>query len=652
MIVTVFDIETDGLLEEVTKIHCLCYQKLHKSEVIETGTITEPNEIKNFIESQECLAGHNIINYDIPVLEKLLNISLPKETKIIDTLGLSWYLFPYTTKEEEDSFNIKKVLRKSFGLDAFGEEYGIPKPKIEDWNNFSLEEYIHRCTEDVKINTMLWLDIRKYLIELYGNSVDIFRIINYIRFKLECQREQYIEKCYIDYDKACKYLAELEEKIQDKIKILSSKMPKNIKYKTIQKPKKYFNKDGSISKIGQRYIDILKEKRLPLTTESVEIVVHEEVGNPNSNIQLKNWLFNLGWKPTIEEESISKATGNVSLVPKISKNGKLCDDLIRLSKDHEELEHLTDLFLLRHRKSIFETFVEKGNKGYVVAGFQGFTSTMRFKHTKPITNLPKVDRPYGKEIRSLITVPNENYILCGSDMSALEDTTKQHFMYFYDPDYVNQMRVPGFDPHLDIAVFAGLMTKEESDYFKELKKKDYSEYTVEESEKFKELNSKRNQAKTVNFAGIYGAGAEKISKTLKCDFEFAKKLHKAYWDRNISVKWTARDMTTKMVRNQLWVYNPVSKFWLILREEKDIFSAINQNSGVYCFDTLLRNIRNQGLKISLQYHDEIAIRLLKEDKQKVIDILDKAIEMTNEQLKLNVPLKISKDFGNNYAEVH
>jgi hypothetical protein len=25
-------------------------------------------------------------------------------------------------------------------------------------------------------------------------------------------------------------------------------------------------------------------------------------------------------------------------------------------------------------------------------------------------------------------------------------------MYFYDPEYVTQMRVPGFTPHLDIAL--------------------------------------------------------------------------------------------------------------------------------------------------------------------------------------------------------
>ena len=39
-------------------------------------------------------------------------------------------------------------------------------------------------------------------------------------------------------------------------------------------------------------------------------------------------------------------------------------------------------------------------------------------------------------------------------------------MYFYDPEYVEQMRVPGFDPHVDVAVLSGLMSKEEEKFYK------------------------------------------------------------------------------------------------------------------------------------------------------------------------------------------
>jgi DNA polymerase I-like protein with 3'-5' exonuclease and polymerase domains len=89
-----------------------------------------------------------------------------------------------------------------------------------------------------------------------------------------------------------------------------------------------------------------------------------------------------------------------------------------------------------------------------------------------------------------------------------------------------------------------------------------------------------------------------------------------------------------------------------LRQPKDRFSTLNQGTGVYCFDTHIRNVRQQGIKISLQYHDEIGFTFLKTEQQQVKDKLNKAIAITNEVLKLNVPLGISIDIGKNYAESH
>jgi hypothetical protein len=100
------------------------------------------------------------------------------------------------------------------------------------------------------------------------------------------------------------------------------------------------------------------------------------------------------------------------------------------------------------------------------------------------------------------------------------------------------------------------------------------------------------------------------------------------------------------------LYNPVSRFWYSLRTDKDRFSTLNQGTGVYCFDTHVRNVRIQGIKISLQYHDEIGFVFLKPQEQEVKDKLNTAIVITNDILKLNVPLGISIDIGKNYAESH
>jgi len=75
-------------------------------------------------------------------------------------------------------------------------------------------------------------------------------------------------------------------------------------------------------------------------------------------------------------------------------------------------------------------------------------------------------------------------------------------------------------------------------------------------------------------------------------------------------------------------------------------------TGVYCFDMYIKQVRSKGIKIMLQYHDEIAFKLLVSQQEETTIILNTAIEKVNQILKLNVPLGISIDYGMNYANIH
>ena len=66
----IFDIETDGLLDEVSKIHCLSYTDVVSGE---SSTITDYNEMIDFLDACDTIIGHNIIRYDIPVIKKILD---------------------------------------------------------------------------------------------------------------------------------------------------------------------------------------------------------------------------------------------------------------------------------------------------------------------------------------------------------------------------------------------------------------------------------------------------------------------------------------------------------------------------------------------------------------------------------------------------
>ena len=109
MTYSIFDIEADGLIETVTKIHCLCYYTDHNG-TIEQGRITDYSLMKEYLNKIEIGIGHNIVRYDIPVLEKILGIKCM--FKLIDTLALSWYLFPNRT---------------THGLGDWGADFGIPR---------------------------------------------------------------------------------------------------------------------------------------------------------------------------------------------------------------------------------------------------------------------------------------------------------------------------------------------------------------------------------------------------------------------------------------------------------------------------------------------------------------------------------------------
>lgn len=79
-------------------------------------------------------------------------------------------------------------------------------------------------------------------------------------------------------------------------------------------------------------------------------------------------------------------------------------------------------------------------------------------------------------------------------------------------------------------------------------------------------------------------------------------------------------------------------------------------SGVYVFDSWLRKVRNKlkslDISVLMQYHDELLFVCLKEHRTEVEEILKQSMIETNVEVKLNVKISISIDWGNNYAQCH
>ena len=610
---TVFDIETDGL--DPTLIHVLSWS----NDFGEVKSTHDYDEMRYVLLNSPTLIGHNIIRYDVPAVEKILGIKVT--ARLIDTLGISWYVNHWKTKH---------------GLAEYGQEYGVPKPKIDDWQNLSPEEYKHRCDEDVRINNLLWKTLNYKLGKMYPVESDKDRLVDYLTFKLQCAAEQEALQWKLDVTKAETHLAEWEALKADKIELLAEAMPKRVITAVRTQPKVMQKKDGSLSALGEKWIQLCKEQMQPHTTQSMTVVTGHERANPNSNEQIKHWLFSLGWHPRTFKFMRDKVTGDTRELEQVRKDGELCPSVKELVDVEPAIELLDGLSVLSHRIGVLKGMVTAHSDGYVKATVAGLTNTLRFKHAKPLVNLPSIDKPYGKEIRGCLTCP-EGYTLCGADMTSLEDTTKRHYMKPLDPSYVEAMSAEGFDPHLDLALHAGVITQKDIDMHN----------SGERS-----LKALRKNYKVVNYSATYGVGAATLSRTTGMPSKDCKVLLDAFWSRNWSVEKVASTVRTSTFFDGMWLQNPVSKFWYSLRSEKDRFSTLNQGTGVFCFDSWVSLCRKNGINTVGQFHDEIIAVVKKGEEDATKSVMEGAIEILNEKLKLNVPLGVDAQFGTTYADIH
>lgn len=612
---TVFDIETDGLLDELTKIHVLSWS----NDMGEVKHTHDYDEMRYVLLNSETLVGHNIIRFDIPAIERVLGIKVT--ARLVDTLGLSWYL---------------NHERPKHGLEGYGEDYGVPKPVIKDWNTLTPEEYAHRCNEDVKINNRLWRDLELKLNKLYQDPESKWKLIDYLSFKLDCAREQEEMQWKLDVDKAQEAYDKIVAMKEEKVEQLAEAMPRKILTRVATQPKVMHKKDGTLSSHGEKWTALCAENKMPISAKTMTVVTGEERGNPNSNDQVKDWLYSLGWKPRTWKFLRDKKTGEERKIEQVRKDGELCGSVTDLISGNPSVDLLDGLTVLTHRAGILKSFLECHKDGWLQAGVAGLTNTFRFKHFKPLVNLPSVDKPYGDVIRGCLTCP-DGYTLAGADMTSLEDTTKRHYMKPLDPKYVEEMSREGFDPHLDLALHAGVINQDDID------KHNSGE---------RSLKALRKNYKVVNYSATYGVGAPKLARETGMSQSEAKTLLNAFWSRNWSIEKVASTARTRELFGSMWILNPVSGFWHSLRSDKDRFSTLNQSTGVYCFDTWVSLCRDKGIKCVGQFHDEI-IALVKEGEEGNVEAImhDAAIQL-NDKVKLNVPLGTDVQFGKTYADIH
>jgi DNA polymerase I len=393
----VFDLETNGLYDEVTTIHCLVLHDLNRDQTFTYG----PDSIAVGLEhlaTADVLIGQNILFYDIPVIRKLYPFYTFAAARIIDTLITTRLIWPKEKLYDMDTEQYTQVppkLRGSASLKAWGYRLSDYKINFKDFKEYS-EEMLAYCIQDVNVTTQLFRHTQK-------------QTCSEAALKLEHDFALAIEKQIrsgfpFDVDACLDLVDDLRTKQATLEAHLKELFPPK-KIETVFVPK--------VNNAGRGYV-----KGQPFTK-----VMHEEF-NPGSRQQIVDRLqTKYGWVP---EKSTEK--GNPSI-----------DDDVLSALPYPEAKPLAEYMLIKKRLGQ----IADGNNAWLklvndeTGCMHGDVVTNgcitgRCAHRNPnMGQVPAGYSEYGKECRGLFHAP-DGWTLIGVDAKALELRCLAGYLAYWD----------------------------------------------------------------------------------------------------------------------------------------------------------------------------------------------------------------------------
>jgi DNA polymerase I-like protein with 3'-5' exonuclease and polymerase domains len=421
----IFDLESDGFYDNVTVIHCIVIYDIGLQQTFSY----RPDRIADalaHLATADVLIGHNILFYDIPVLNKLFP-SVQFNGRIIDTLICTRLIWPKEilyTLDDEQYTQVPKGLKGSASLKAWGWRLADHKINFKDFSEYS-EEMLAYCQQDVAVTKKLWQHITK---ENYPQPA----------LKLEHDLALAIEKQIragipFDVDACLDLVDSLRAKEAELEAHLKEIFPPN-KIESIFVPKVNNSKRGYVK--GQ-----------PFTK-----VTYQEF-NPGSRAQIVERLQQkYGWMP---EKNTAK--GNPVL-----------DDDVLDALPYPEAKPLAEYMLIKKRLGQ----IADGNNAWLklVNNDDGrihgdlITNgciTGRASHRNPnMAQVPAGYSPYGHECRSLFHAP-DGWDLIGIDAKALELRCLAGYLAIWDHgEYSAMVTNPDVDIHVYNQKMFGVETRD------------------------------------------------------------------------------------------------------------------------------------------------------------------------------------------------
>jgi len=369
-----------------------------------------------------CIIGHNVLGYDIPVMERLIP-NFKWEGEVEDTLVMSRLANP----QREGGHS----------LASWGDRLLFPKGEHSEWDKFSWE-MVEYCQRDVDVTLKTYEQLKIELDGFSSESVklehDIARIIH----------EQVENGWTLDERKANLLLGELRQKLfitEQKVRETFKPLP--VFVELVYPGDKKYNKDGSISKRYQNQLD----KGAHFNSKKEWGYITYPLFNLGSRQQIGRYLQHFGWKPKQFTD----------------KGSVIVNEAVLTSVNIPEAKMIAEYLMLQKRVAQVQSWVDAVEIDGRVHGYVNPIGavTGRMTHSKPnLAQVPASYSPYGKECREVWVVP-KGKCLVGMDASGLELRMLAHYMN--DEEYTNEV-IHG-DIHTANQMAAGLQSRDSAKTF-------------------------------------------------------------------------------------------------------------------------------------------------------------------------------------------
>jgi len=596
----IIDIETDGLLPDVSKIHCIGMSVV-EAQAGQVFSNQEPydclDDALEIMSSAKSITGHNIIGYDLPVLKKILGWTPSKSTQIIDTLVLSRLCHTNLYEIDVKEKCIDTKLYGSHSLKAWGQRIGVLKKSLgtqddDVWHKFTpaMADY---CVQDVSVSAHLkyHFDVMEYSLE----AVDIEH-----KFAQIIQRQ--VEHGYaFNVNKAKELYVRLLKRQEE----LGSQLRNSYG--------SWFISEGEVT-------PKVSNKKRGTSKGSIYNKIKRVEFNPNSRDHISRCLMKQGWRPT-EFTASGKPKIDESVLRKLQlPNCQELKEHFLISKRVSQLAEGNHAWLK----------LERDGRIYGSVNTNGAV-TGRCTHSSPnVAQVPASYSPYGTECRSLFRAGKDR-VLVGCDADGLELRALAGYLKKYDGGIYAQAAVDG--------------TKDKGSDVHSLNRDALG-------------LSSRDIAKTFFYAFIYGAGDQKLGKILgggakrgkqgraallsgiRGLMELTKKVKQVYRRRGHLIGLDGRE--------------------LHIRSEHSALNTLLQSAGAILMkkalilldERLKKHYKEGDYEFVANIHDEFQIEVKEEYAKDISTHATEAISRAGEYFEFGCPLSATSHIGKTWAETH